>query len=49
MEINKIREILETDGESYTDKQLLLIYNFLNEMAELSVSQYLRTKEINEK
>lgn len=41
LEIQKIRNILEQNGEKYTDEQIIIIHNFLQEMAELSVSVFL--------
>ncbi|MEI6596194.1 MAG: hypothetical protein WCO28_11575 [Bacteroidota bacterium] len=42
--LEKCRSVLQQDGEIFTDEELLLVYSFLKEMAELSVSEYLKTK-----
>lgn len=42
-ELQKCRNILEHDGEKYTDEEIEIIYNYLSEMAEISVSEYLKT------
>jgi len=46
-DVKKCREILKEDGENCTDEEIMLIYDFLKEMAELSVAQY-RKNLINE-
>lgn len=42
-ELQKCRKILQQDGEKYTDEEIQIIYNYLSEMAEISVSEYLKT------
>ena len=42
-ELQKCRKILERDGEKYTNEEIEIIYNYLREMAEISVSEYLKT------
>jgi hypothetical protein len=47
-ELKKCRKILEQDGEKYTDEEIEIIYNYLSEMAEISVSEYLKTNNYEE-
>lgn len=47
-ELQKSRRILEQDGEKYTDEEIKIIYDFLKEMAELSISHYLKTNNYEE-
>jgi len=42
-ELQKCRKILEQDGEIYTDEEIEIIYNYLSEMAEISVTEYLKS------
>lgn len=42
--LEKYRWTLQQDGEIFTDEEVQIIYIFLKEMAELSVSEYLKTK-----
>lgn len=42
-ELQKCRKILEQDGEKYTDEEIEIIYNYLSEMAEISVTEYFKT------
>jgi hypothetical protein len=47
-DLNKCRAILEKDGDKYSDEEIKLIYDFLTEMAELSISHYLKTNNYEE-
>ncbi len=47
-ELQKSRNILEQDGEKYTDEEIEIIYYFLKEMAELSISHYSKTNNYEE-
>ncbi len=42
--LEKCRSILQKDGEIFTDEELYLIYTYLNQMAELSVNEFLKSK-----
>ena len=42
-DINRSRSIFQQDGEEYTDEEIMLIYSFLKEMAELSVAAYFKS------
>jgi len=47
--LKKCRDILEADGEKYTDEEIQIIYEYLYEMAEISVSEYLKNNNITER
>ena len=47
-ELQKCRKILEQDGEEYTDGEIEIIYNYLYEMAQISVTEYLKTNNYEE-
>ena len=44
-DLKKCRAILEADGDKYTDEEIHIIYDYLEEMAEISVSEYLKSKD----
>lgn len=48
LDLSKCRIILEQDGEKYTNEEIKIIYDFLKEMAELSISHYLKTNKYEE-
>jgi hypothetical protein len=47
-DLQKCRNILEQDGEKYTDEEIEIIYNYLSEMAEISVTEYLKANNYEE-
>lgn len=42
LDLKKCRSILEEDGDQYTDEEIKMIYNFLKELAEISIAAILK-------
>ena len=47
-DLKKSRALLEADGFNFTDEEIRIVYDYLEEMAELSVSHYLKSVDHNE-
>jgi len=47
-ELQKCRKILEQDGEKYTDDEIEIIYNYLYEMAQISITEYFKANKYEE-
>ena len=43
LDIKKCRDILEEDGDRYTDEEIKIIYDFLKELADASIAAIAKT------